>query len=191
MTPILGIMASQISGHLASPTSYDSIATQTVGSGGVSQVTFSSIPSTYKHLQIRGIARDNRAAAANMMKTFANNDTSASYSDHWLYGDGASPGAYAETSVNYMQLVRVASSSATTGVFGGFVMDILDYANTSKNKTFRTLVGYDNNGSGLIYLTSGAYYSTSAINRIDFAVGAAGGTLISEFSSFALYGVKG
>ena len=179
-------------GTIASTNSYESIATVTVGSGGQSSISFSSIPSTYKHLQIRGIARDNRAATANMMKTWANNDTSANYTDHWLYGDGASAGAYAETTgAGYMQIVRVPSSSSTSGVFGSFVMDILDYTNTSKNKTFRTITGYDNNGSGLIYLTSGAWLSTSAINRIDFAVGAAGGTLISEYSSFALYGIKG
>ena len=48
--PILGIMASQISGHLSNP-SYESIATYTVGAGGSSTMVFSSIPQTYKHLE--------------------------------------------------------------------------------------------------------------------------------------------
>lgn len=34
-------------------TDYDSIATTTVGAGGAASITFSSIPSTYQHLQIR------------------------------------------------------------------------------------------------------------------------------------------
>jgi hypothetical protein len=190
---LLNIIAGTLSSPLVIvPNSYESIATVTVGAGGAADVTFSSIPSTYEHLQIRGIARDNRSSAANMMKTWVNNDTSANYTDHWLYGDGASVSAFAETTgQGFMQIVRIASANATSGVFGTFVMDIFDYKSTSKYKTFRTLTGYDNNGSGLIYLTSGLWLSTSAINRIDFAVGAAGGTLISQYSSFALYGIKG
>jgi len=49
---------SLLAGNAAfNPSSFESIATAT-GSGQTS-VTFSSIPSTYKHLQIRIIARDN------------------------------------------------------------------------------------------------------------------------------------
>jgi hypothetical protein len=51
--PILGIIASAITGNLVT-TSYESIETVTVGSGGSATVlTFSSIPATYTHLQIR------------------------------------------------------------------------------------------------------------------------------------------
>jgi hypothetical protein len=54
MTPILGILASGMSGNLWAPgKDFDSIATTTVGAGGASTITFSSIPSTYRHLQIR------------------------------------------------------------------------------------------------------------------------------------------
>ena len=42
-------------------TSYESIATTTVGSGGASSITFSSIPATYAHLQIRGIFKPSAA----------------------------------------------------------------------------------------------------------------------------------
>ena len=41
--------------------SYESIATVTVGAGGTSTITFSSIPTGYTHLQIRGIAQIGRA----------------------------------------------------------------------------------------------------------------------------------
>jgi hypothetical protein len=50
--PILGIIASAITGNLVT-TSYESIETVTVGSGGSATVTFSSIPATYTHLQIK------------------------------------------------------------------------------------------------------------------------------------------
>jgi hypothetical protein len=189
--PILGIMASSITASKLSVDAYESIATATVGSGGAGSISFTSIPSTFKHLQIRGIARDNRSAAANMMKTWVNNDTGANYTDHWLYGDGSTADVFAETTgANHTQIVRISSASTSSNIFGSFVVDILDYANTSKYKTFKVLSGFDGNGSGLIFFTSGLWLSTSAINRIDFAVGAAGGSLFSEHSSFALYGIK-
>ena len=57
-----GVVASGISGHLFTPTGrYESIQTATVDSAGTASITFSSIPSTYTHLQIRGIAKIGRA----------------------------------------------------------------------------------------------------------------------------------
>jgi hypothetical protein len=58
MSLILGILDS---GVAASTNSYESIATVTVGSGGASEVEFTSIPSTYTHLQIRALARNTTA----------------------------------------------------------------------------------------------------------------------------------
>ena len=50
--PILGVIDSAKTGNLSS---YESIQTITVGSGGASTIVFSSIPSTYAHLQIRAL----------------------------------------------------------------------------------------------------------------------------------------
>jgi hypothetical protein len=66
-------------------------------------------------------------------------------------------------------------------------MDILDYANTNKFKTTRTLTGSDLNGSGVVSLDSGSWRSTSAITSITFTARA---NLINTYSSFALYGIK-
>ena len=53
MAPILGIYASQISGHLFAPSgAYDSIATVTPYTT-TTTVEFNSRPSTYTHLQVR------------------------------------------------------------------------------------------------------------------------------------------
>jgi hypothetical protein len=68
-------------------------------------------------------------------------------------------------------------------------MDILDYANTSKNKTIRMLSGNDRNGSGDIILISGLWASTSAINQIDLRLESAAN--FAQYSQFALYGIKG
>ena len=190
MSPILGIYASQISGHLFAPSgAYDSIATSTVGSGGTSSITFSSIPSTYQHLQIRAIARTDRAGAVDSIKMRFNSDTTANYAFHYLYGDGSTAVGDAGPNTSYMALLEATGNTATSGIFGAFVTDILDYDNTSKYKTVRNLGGDDRNGSGLMSLTSGLWQSTSAITSI--TIFPFTGPNFVQYSSFALYGIKG
>ena len=181
MAPILGIYASQISGHLAAPNSYASIATVTVGSGGASSITFSSIPSTYTHLQIRGLVRSNRAntidvAGVQIGSTYATQQ-------HILYGDGSNAISNATTG-----LTIVPAASTTSSVFGNFVIDILDYRNTSKNVVARALSGYDANGSGTMALGSALFLTTGPVTAL--SVYAANGTGFVQYSSIALYGVK-
>ena len=194
--PVLGIIASQISGHLFAPSgAYDSIATTTVGAGGTASVTFSSIPSTYTHLQLRIFAQSNRTTyAIDNGYIQYNSDTAANYSWHWLTGDGASAGAGSATSQSQIQIGdRAIGTSVSPGTWGSIVIDILDYANTSKYKTNRTLSGCDTNGvvsgaAGIVNLASGLWQSTSAINTIKFA--AFNGNL-NQYTSVALYGIKG
>ena len=189
MTPILGIMASQISGHLYAPTgSMYHIASTTLSTAAAS-VTFSSIPADYTHLQIRAIARTGRTGQnGDFFKTTFNADTASNYSWHLLTGDGASTGTGSGSSVAYMEANRFASNSTSANIFGAIVLDILDYANTNKYKTMRYLGGYDNNGSGEIQFGSGNWRSSSAITSITFTQ--SGAYNILQYSTFTLYGVK-
>ena len=178
------------SGVAASTTAYESIATITVGGGGAASIDFTSIPSTYTHLQIRGIARDARANAQDSMNVKYNNDSGNNYMQyHELYGDGTTLGSYAgSTSGAYISLDRIAGNTAGASMFGAVIIDILDYANTNKYKTQRSLGGTDQNGSGALAFGSGLWMSTSAINRITLTGASAN---FSQYSSFALYGIKG
>ena len=186
MSPILGILAS--ANYPRSVASYESIFTVNVGSGGSSTVEFTSIPSTYQHLQIRMIMRDGQAGTGfnNNIIRF-NNDTGTNYSSHMVYGDGSvddSIGYGNVTSVN-LGFYTPASGNAS-GIFGAAIVDILDYADTNKYKTTRTLSGGDANGSGIILLGSGNWRNTNAISSIQLS-----GATYSQYSSFALYGIKG
>jgi hypothetical protein len=187
MTPILGIMASQISGHLSS-TAFESIETVTVGGAGAATITFSSIPQTYTHLQVRYIARGTASAAGVGIREQFNGDTSASYATHQLYGDGSGALTAATSGNSEMQIGGMTGATAGSNMFGVGVLDILDYANTSKYKTVRCLDGRDINGSGgYIFLESGLWRNTAAINSVLFY---ASSNNFAEYSSFALYGVK-
>ena len=181
LSPLIGIIASS-GGAAASASSYESIATVTVGSGGSSAVTFSSIPSTYTHLQVRALGKDASIYGAIFMRF--NNDTASNYSRHAVYGDGSTVTAFAGANAPYMSVVTTPASS---GGFGVGVIDVLDYANTNKYKTIKSLGGWDNNGSGFAILWSGSWRDTSAVNRIDII----SDSTIGQYSSFALYGIKG
>ena len=187
MSSSLGFFASQISGHLYTLTgSYDALYTVTVPSGGASSITFSSIPSTYKHLQIRAMAiYTGSISSADDWTLRINGDTSANYDTHNLYGNGSTPTANADTTSTYIRPTMF-NRGATNGL-SITIWDILDYTNVNKNKTARVLGGFDNNGSGTIGFSSGLWRNTNAIYQLDF--GSAAGSLL-QGSQFALYGVK-
>ena len=186
MSPILGIYASQISGHLWAPSgAYDSIATTTVGAGGTSSITFSSIPSTYTHLQLRGIVRG--GSEVGVIAAF----NGSGGQGHILYGRGttSSAGSFQETAGIPIGVTPNSGNNAAD--FGSFVADILDYANTSKYKTTRSLAGIEITGSGnsYVFFQSGLWQSTNAISSIVLTLN--GGASFAQHSQIALYGIKG
>ena len=163
------------------PPSYESIATL-VGDGSATSLTFSSIPSTYKHLQIRAIGRNSSGYIR------FNADTGANYARRWLRGTGAAVTAVGGASQNEMYGFEFTDNGDTANVYGVGIMDIHDYASTTKNKTLKSFTGKDLNGSGSVYLYSGVWLSTSAITSITIYSPAAAPTTAS---TFALYGIKG
>lgn len=177
--------------------SFESIATVTVGAGGSSSVTFSSIPGTYTHLQIRGIHRaDNGGGTSVNGYIQFNSDTGSNYSWHVLAGDSSAASAGALTSTSTPYAIRAEGTGGIANSFGASITDILDYANTNKYKTVRTITGSQNNGAngtygaGFINLNSVLWMSTSAITSISLYV-SGGPATWQQYSSFALYGIKG
>lgn len=191
MSPILGIYASQISGHLWAPAgAYDSIATAN-GTGSSGTITFSSIPSTYTHLQLRMINKGGASGSfpAGMQLIFNSDTTSSNYYNHNLRGDGSSVAASAGS--NNSSYVWAGGGSTGTNIYAVGILDILDYKDTNKYKTGRSLLGADYNGSGMVILGSILWKNTAAINSI---------TCISDptytgnwttATQFALYGIRG
>lgn len=168
------------------PGTFESIASATVDASGASSIAFSNIPQNYTHLQIRGIVK--QATVSSLAFTF-NSDTGNNYSIHHLTGQGSSASSNNATSLGTIRIQRQEGVSATADIFTGFVLDVLDYANTNKNTTTRSLAGTELNGSGSVSLESGAWYNTSAVSSITFT--SASGYTISQYSSFALYGIRG
>lgn len=170
---------------------YESIATVTVGSGGTANIEFTSIPSTYTHLQIRGIARNTTSGGNLDYALRFNGDSSTSnYAWHRLFGDGATTyGQWNTNPVGQAFIGITTQSTDTASTFASSVTDILDYAATNKNKTVRSLWGKDTNGAGLVGLGSALWINSStAINSI-LVLPQSGN--FAQYSSFALYGIRG
>lgn len=184
--PLLNNIVALLGNGGGAANSYESIATVTVGAGGSSSIAFTSIPSTYKHLQIRGIGRSTAAGSTqNIVLTF-NSSTSTNNATHYLQGNGSAVAAGAITSNNWIYFAgNMPAASASANIFGVTVADVLDYADNNKNKTIRSLGGADQNGSGAVELLSGVVMSTTAISSITLSAS------FAQYSQFALYGVKG
>jgi hypothetical protein len=137
-----------------------------------SAMAFSNIPQNFTHLQLRLFMRTTYTATnENLFLRF--NNATYSFAGHALTGTGASAVSTGYTGINYMDANAMATNSYSTGIFGSYIIDILDYANTNKNKTVRFLGGFDANGSGSVSLNSGLLPTTSAITDISQIAGTA------------------
>jgi hypothetical protein len=164
---------------------YDSIQTFTVGSGGQSSVTFSSIPQTYKHLQIRALW--NTPVGDQSMLITYNGVGGTSYASHGIQGNGASTSVFGGSSQARWETFYDGNNNSNSSAKVG-ILDIIDYTNTNKNKTSRLLWGADYNGAGMISLASCLFSSTNAISSITFQPFS---TSFAQHSRFALYGIRG
>ena len=193
--PILGIIASSASPNVFA-NSYESISTVTVGAGGVSSITFSSIPATYTHLQIRGFVQTNRGTyGIDSLAIQLNADTGATnYAYHLAWGDGSAANASGLGDTGQLFNLSGSIGTVTGSSYSGLIIDLLDYSNTNKYKTARAASGVDINGTiaglgGRVGIYSGLWKNTNAISSVSFAPST--GTLFTQYTQFALYGIKG
>lgn len=170
------ILGSPFAGGIS--TSFESITTYTVGSGGQANITFSSIPQTYKHLQVRFFTKSSGGYYNPTIQL--NGDTSANYVWHYLDTNGVNvtSGYTASTTSMFLGVV-------TPDYFATAIVDILDYTSTAKFKTIRTMMGTGTATAGYDDLFSGTWISTSAVTSIQF------NSSNTQYSHYALYGIKG
>jgi hypothetical protein len=174
--------------------SYESIATQSVTTSGVTSVSFTSIPQTYTHLQIRASIRSNSVAAYDAFYIYNLNNAggSSQMANHYIYGTGSAVGVGAYTNQSNAQMGFIPAANTLASNFGAGIVDILDYTSTNKAKTLRSFTGYDDNGNttGSAFVTISSAYSaqlgTSAVTNLTFLIN----NSFAIGSKFALYGVR-
>ena len=151
-------------GGASAATGFQLISTTLITSTTAS-VTFSAIPATYKHLQIRVVGRYTAAVATANLTLRFNGDTGSNYGYQSMRGQGATissaaPGSY-QTSLLTGDLT---GASAAADSYGSSFIDVIDYANTTKIKTTKTFGG--NAASLDVFMFNGTWNSTAAITSI-------------------------
>lgn len=166
--------------------SYFSIATATVTTA-TSSITFTDIPQTYSHLDLRYIARTSVAGTDDYIKVSFNGSTASINSFHALGGNMSTASTVSGTSQQYSYLAPVSGNTAGANTFATGVATITEYTSTLKNKTIRTIGGYNNNGGGNMRLEGSLWANTAAITSITLTVDS-GANFVTN-SKFYLYGV--
>jgi hypothetical protein len=184
----LGYWATAGAGGAAAAGAYEQIATTILGSSATS-VTFSvtGLGSTYKHLEVRSVARTSNTSSDwdRIVIRLNGNTTNSNYTWHYLRGSGSA----VESAFSNLALTStITSANAVSNSFGTSITTLLDFADTNKNKTLRSFGG-NVGGNNWISLTSNAFLSTSAVTSI--ALSPQFGTDFLTGSRFSLYGIKG
>ena len=192
------MIGNQIAGLYGSPYvaptgNFESISTVTLSSSATS-MEFSSIPNTYKHLQIRWLVRSTTGGTAQdeVQLRMGNGsiDTAGNYSYSFIYGNGGSAVGSYQDNQGQIRAGFAPRASATANAFGVAIVDVLDYANVNKYKSIRSIAGADlNDTNGLASFCTGGWRSTSAVTNI--RITPESGNSFPQYSQFALYGILG
>jgi hypothetical protein len=163
------------------PNTYTLIASNTVGSGGVSSVTFSSIPSTYTDLLLKISTRTNRSAVTDGLEIRLNGATT-NHSGRRLTGDGSA----AASSVSVYG--NTDGNTATASTFGNAEVYIPNYAGSNYKSFSMDTVSENNATANGMTLNANLWSQTTAVSSIEILM--SDGTLFNQYSTFYLYGIK-
>ena len=166
---------------------YDLLETTTLTSSA-SSVTFTGLGSysDYAHLQVRYVARTTYSGARGL-RTTINGDTSSAYAYHLLHAYGSGVSSSGVSSANFIDAPdTLPGTSFSSGIFGFGLQDILDFGNSSKNKTMKFFAAQATNTR--FYFGSGMRNNTAAITSLTYTP--EGGSFIAG-TRFSIYGIKG
>ena len=184
--------SSMLAGNEAYSPSSDDFLEEVILTSSASSIEFTgliaSYGSTYKHLQLRGVTKSNRASDGDYVELQFNSDTGTNYAVHAVLGNGSSASSYGFSSTDNGYAFRTAGTT-TANCFGAGITDILDPFDTSKNTTVRGFGGVVGGTTKEVVLNSSGYFQTGAIDSI-LAFPAASADFLSG-TRLSLYGSKG
>ena len=165
-------------------TTYEAIATVTVGSGGAANIEFTSIPATYTDLKLVVSARENTAAVSNRMFLSFNSSTT-NFSWKRLRGNGSTADSYSESTRDLYGTSN--GGGATTSTFSNFELYIPNYT-SSNNKSWSvdSVVEQNDATNNILVFFAGLWSNTSAITSIALS----GDGNFVQYSTATLYGIK-
>jgi hypothetical protein len=179
--------SSTVSGTVITPSNFESIAS--IDPTGQTSVTFSSISSSYKSLQIRVLARNANAQSGDTILLQFNSDTNGNYAQHYLYNYGSSNIGSGSDGTSSINIGYAAYGGLPSNQFGALIVNVVDYSKTTKFKTVRSYGGRSSSSAdqSLTGLHSGHWKSTSAVNSVTVSFNA---NTFASGSYISLYGVS-
>lgn len=169
-------------------TTYEAIATVTVGSGGASNIEFTSIPGTYTDLVLKISARVNTTGDPSMTLQF--NNSTSSYSQRELGAYSTTPYSASRTGEVGITYFYANGSGDTSNTFSNNEIYIPNYTSCN-NKSVCIDTATENNSTSngwLLELLAGLWSNSAAITSIKITNRAAVNFL--QYSSATLYGIK-
>ena len=162
------------------PSTYEKIATNTLGSGQTT-VTFSSISSAYTDLVV--VYQGTTSSGGTILMRF-NGDTSGNYSWTYMLGNGSTASSGRNSNQGFSWFTDAVVSGGSTTYPAQVVMNLNNYSNTTTYKTWLYRLDQVTNSNGAAQAHIGLWRSTSAINEISFY-----NTTMQTGSTFTIYGI--
>jgi hypothetical protein len=165
------------------------LQTVTVGAGGASSITFSSIPQTFTDLIFEGSIRTDRGTYGvdETLVQFNGDSTATNYSHTFIRGQGTSGADSGRVTNSYIWGVGGTASTNTANTFGNSQMYIANYTGSNYKTAITDIVSEGNSSSNVfMVLDAGLWRNTSAITSVAFNNQ---GTIFLQYSKISLYGV--
>jgi len=171
-------------------TTYEKIATVTVGSGGASSIDFTSIPGTYSDILIKLSGRVAGTGAGTQAR-FRFNGSTSGYSDRTLEGDGSSTLSFSRSGSSYIYnlcLVQGGGGDPSPNTWGSADIYIPNYAGSNNKSVSFDSVTEKNGNPAYADLVAGLWSNTAAITSINIT--SQDGSNFVQYSSATIYGIK-
>jgi len=160
-------------------TTYEKIQTTTLGSVS-SSVDITSIPGTYTDLKV--ILYSATGAASNdEVLIRINGDTGSNYSMTVLGGNGSTVQSSRRSNVLQWHI----DNNSPSNIGGVFIMEFMNYSNTT---TYKTMLNRSGNASNALAASTNLWRSTAAITSLNFRL--ASNLQYQVGTTFTLYGIK-
>lgn len=169
-------------------TTFELIASASVGSGGQADITFSTIPSTFTDLCIKVSGRTNFATNSVAYAAISQiNNSSSGLSIRYVLGDGSGIPASGTDSTNGIY-GAISTNGNTASTFGSCEFYIPNYAGSTQKSVSVDAVSENNATFAEAWLGAGLWTGTAAINSIKITP--LQGTLFQQYTTAYIYGVK-
>lgn len=165
-------------------TTYEPIATTTLGSDQAS-ISFSSL-GAYTDIRIVSVVRSSRSSLSDTYSMRLNSDTGSNYSWTFVRGDGSAASSFRAANVTGLGIGEVIAANQTSGIFNVVTTDLMNYTNTTTNKTVISRSSVSANYGAEAWIST--WRNTAAVTSIGLYF--ANGSNLLTGSTFTLYGIK-